>query len=80
LTAASLVGSCITSITSGSGAAAAQAVCSKIEGLRMGGLIASGSYGRVYRGDYYGSTVSVLCGNGRDHGLNRHTVLRPCCT
>jgi hypothetical protein len=54
------VGSCITSITSGTGAAAARAVCSKIKGLRMGGLIASGSYGRVYRGDYYGSTVSVI--------------------
>ena len=51
--------SLLMSITSGAGAEAARAVCSKMEGLRMGGLIASGSYGRVYRGDYYGSTVSV---------------------
>jgi len=57
---ASLVGSCFTSITASSAAAAARAVCRKIEGLNVGGLIASGSYGRVYRGDYYGSTVRLV--------------------
>lgn len=57
---ASLVSSCFTSITASSAAAAARAVCRKIEGLNVGGLIASGSYGRVYRGDYYGSTVRCL--------------------
>lgn len=52
--------SCAASITSARAAAAALAVCRRIEGLRVGGLIAAGSYGRVYRGDYYGSTVRVL--------------------
>ena len=58
--AASLVGSCVTSIAGGTAAAVARAVCRRIEGLQVGGLIASGSYGRVYRGHYYGSTVSCV--------------------
>lgn len=33
-------------------------VCSKVAGLTLGGQIAAGSYGRVYRGDYFGTKVS----------------------
>jgi hypothetical protein len=46
-------------------------VCRRIVlGLALGGQIAAGSYGRVYRGDYFGSKVSdvlwsVRCLNGR---------------
>lgn len=58
-----MVGSAVTSITSNSSAAAARAVCRRIEGLRLGGLIAAGSYGRVYRGEYYTAKVCVcVCG------------------
>jgi hypothetical protein len=32
-------------------------VCRRIAGLALGGQIAAGSYGRVYRGDYFGSKV-----------------------
>jgi hypothetical protein len=32
-------------------------VCKRIAGLALGGQIAAGSYGRVYRGDYFGSKV-----------------------
>lgn len=41
-----------------SSAAAARMVCRKIDGLVLGGQIAAGSYGRVFRGDYFGTRVS----------------------
>ncbi|KAF6260297.1 kinase-like domain-containing protein [Scenedesmus sp. NREL 46B-D3] len=44
-------------------------VCKRIAGLALGGQIAAGSYGRVYRGDYFGSKVAVKV-------LDGHAVLR----
>lgn len=36
----------------------ARVVCNKIEGLKIRNQIAAGSYGRVFRGDYFGNRVS----------------------
>jgi hypothetical protein len=32
-------------------------VCENVSGLHLGGQIAAGSYGRVYKGTYFGSKV-----------------------
>lgn len=43
-------------------ATAARMVCKKIDGLKLGGQIAAGSYGRVFRGEYFGTKVRrVAC-------------------
>jgi len=60
------------SIVGGGGPAAsilAGLVCEKIAGLTLGGQIAAGSYGRVYKGTYFGSKVRGLGGRGGGHAL-----------
>jgi hypothetical protein len=35
-------------------------VCERVAGLHLGGQIAAGSYGRVYKGTYFGSKVCFI--------------------
>eukprot|EP00883_Tetradesmus_obliquus_P013133 jgi/Sobl393_1/6057/SZX69651.1 len=57
------------SFSGGLSSVCAGLVCRRIAGLALGGQIAAGSYGRVYRGDYFGSKVAVKV-------LDGHAVLR----
>jgi hypothetical protein len=49
--------SSLESLSGGLSSVCAGLVCRRIAGLALGGQIAAGSYGRVYRGDYFGSKV-----------------------
>jgi hypothetical protein len=55
--------SSLESLSGGLSSVCAGLVCRRIAGRALEGQIAAGSYGRVYRGDYFGSKVStLLCG------------------